>query len=103
LSRNTCQALEQAFARIACRCGLSYSFESEADGWKLVLTDVERPDRSPLPIRSKYKKPRDAQHDLMVQAVDGRLRGHIAIDAELLKSTRVMRNGSGSQIHVGAR
>lgn len=30
------------------------------------------------------------------------MRGHIAIDAELLKSTRVMRKGLGSQVLVGS-
>ncbi len=44
------QSLEQAFAQIACRCGYNYHFEQEQDGWKLVLTDVERPDCSPEPI-----------------------------------------------------
>ena len=73
------QSLEQAFAQIACRCGYSYQFEQEQDGWKLVLTDVERPDCSPEPIISSYQRPRDAKHDLIAQAVDGRLRGHVAI------------------------
>src|ERR1700729_3296900 len=68
------QSLEQAFAQIACRCGYSYAFEQEQDGWKLVLTDVERRDCSPDPIVTDYKRPRDAKHDLISQAVDGRLK-----------------------------
>jgi hypothetical protein len=32
------------------------------------MTDVERLERSQEPIHSSYKKPRDAQHDLMTQA-----------------------------------
>lgn len=76
------QSLEQAFAQIACRCGLSYAFEQEQEGWKLVLTDVERPDCSPEPIISSYQRPRDAKHDLIAQAVDGRLKGHVAVSYE---------------------
>ena len=74
--------LEQAFAQITCRCGYSYHFESEEHGWRLVLIDVERPERSPEPIHSTCIKPRDAQHDLMSQAVDGRLKGHVALETE---------------------
>jgi hypothetical protein len=55
------QTLEQAFAQIACRCGYNYHFEQEQDGWKLVLTDVERPECSPEPIISSYQRPRDAK------------------------------------------
>ena len=71
--------LEQAFAQIACRCGLSYAFEQEQEGWRLVFTDVERPECSPEPVYTDYRRPRDAQHDLLAQAVDGRLRGHVAL------------------------
>jgi hypothetical protein len=39
-----------------------------------------------------YKKPRDAQHDLMTQAVDGRVRGHVAIRDDLFGRARIMRN-----------
>ena len=76
------QTLEQAFAQIACWCGYNYHFEQEQDGWKLVLTDVERPDCSPEPIVTDYKRPRDAKHDLIAQAVDGRLRGHVAVSLQ---------------------
>ena len=82
------QTLEQAFAQIACRCGYNYHFEQEQDGWKLVLTDVERPDCSPEPIISSYQRPRDAKHDLIAQAVDGRLKGHIAISYENFERNR---------------
>jgi hypothetical protein len=82
---HTVETLEQAFARIVCRCGLAYQFEHGSEGWMLILTDVEQPSRNPDPIFSGYKKPRDAQHDLMAQAVDGRLRGHIAVDLEVFR------------------
>jgi hypothetical protein len=93
-------SLEQAFAQIVCRCGLNYHFEQEQEGWRLVFTDVERPDRSPEPVHSDYKRPRDAQHDLMAQAVDGRIRGHIAISAEDFARVRIMRTAKGAQAHV---
>ena len=89
------QTLEQAFAEIAC-CGLSYRFVPVEDGWTLEMTDVERPDRSPEPIHSAYKKPRDAQHDLMTQAVDGRIRGHVAIRDDLFGHARIMHNAQGA-------
>jgi hypothetical protein len=34
-------------------------------------------------LRSGTKKPRDAQHDLMTQAVDGRIRGRVATRDDL--------------------
>lgn len=83
------QSLEQAFAQIACRCGYNYHFEQEQNGWKLVLMDVERPDCSPEPIISTYKRPRDAKHDLIAQAVDGRLKGHIAISYDEFERKRL--------------
>ncbi len=76
---HTVSTLEQAFAQISCRCGLSYAFEHEQEGWRLVFTDVERPECSPEPVHTDYKRPRDAKHDLIAQAVDGRLRGHVAV------------------------
>jgi hypothetical protein len=82
------QSLEQAFAQIACRCGLSYAFEQEQEGWWLVFTDVERPDRSPEPVHTDYKRPRDAKHDLIAQAVDGRPRGHVAVSYEQFMKSR---------------
>jgi hypothetical protein len=77
------ETLEQAFAQIVCRLGYAYHFEQEAEGWKMVLTDVERPEASPEPIVSSYKRPRDAKHDLIAQAVDGRLKGHMAVALEV--------------------
>ena len=74
-------ALEQAFAQVVCRLGLMYQFEPESDCWRLVLTDVERPDRSPDPIVSTLKKGSEARRDLMMQAVDGRLQNLVAIPA----------------------
>ena len=85
---HTVPTLEQAFAQIACRCGLSYAFEQEQEGWRLVFTDVERPECSPEPVHTDYKRPRDAKHDLIAQAVDGRLRGHVAISYDAFMRAR---------------
>lgn len=79
VQKHTVPTLEQAFAQIACRCGLSYHFEQQQEGWRLVFTDIERPDCSPEPVHTDYKRPRDAKYDLIAQAVDGRLKGHVAI------------------------
>jgi hypothetical protein len=98
---NTVATLEQAFAQIACRCGLSYRIVPGDEGWTLEMTDVERPDRSPDPIRSSYKKNRDAQHDLLTQAVDGRVRGHIAIKDDLFGRARMMQTAQGPHAQVG--
>ena len=99
-NENTVSTLDQAFARICCHCGLSYRFVPEEEGWRLELVDVERPERSPEPIYSSYKKPRDAQHDLMTQAVDGRIRGHVAIKDDLFGRARIMQNVQGARLHV---
>ncbi len=69
IGTNAVLPLEEAFAQIACRCGVSYHFEQEQEGWRLVFTDVERPDLSPAPVQTDYKRPRDAKHDLIAQAV----------------------------------
>jgi len=98
---NTVPSLEAAFARICCHCGLSYRFVPEEEGWRLQLTDVERPDHSPEPIQSAYKRPRDAQHDLMTQAVDGRIRGHVAIRDDLFGHACIMTGRQGPRLHVG--
>lgn len=95
------RTLEQAFAQIVCRCGYSYRFEAaDEHGWCLFLTDVERPERSPDPIHSTCIKPRDAQHDLMSQAVDGRLKGHVALHLYAYQRARVMRNANRTRVHV---
>jgi len=100
---HTAKTLEQAFAQIVCRCGYSYRFEPAQElGWCLFLTDVERPDRSPDPIHSTCIKPRDAQFDLMSQAVDGRLKGHVALPVETYQRARLIRNANGPQIQVAA-
>jgi hypothetical protein len=88
VSSRLVETLEQAFAQIVCRCGLAYQFEQDRDGWRLVLTDVAKPTSSPAPIVSTYLRPQDAQHDLLEQAVDGRLRGHIAMSLENFKQRR---------------
>jgi hypothetical protein len=92
--------VEQAFAQIACRCGYSYHFKGEEHGWRLVLIDVERPECSPEPIHSTCIKPRDAQHDLMSQAVDGRLKGHVALELEAYRRVSIMRSANGTQVHI---
>ena len=97
----TARTLEQAFAQIACRGGYSYRFQPEDQGWQLVLTDIERPERSPDPIHSSCIKPRDAHYDLMSKAVDGRLKGHVALTAEAFHRARIMRNAQGARAHVG--
>jgi hypothetical protein len=71
--------LEQAFARIACLCGYSYAFEQTQFGWQLVFVDVERPELSPDTIISTMVKIADAKRELMTHAVDGRLKGFVAI------------------------
>jgi hypothetical protein len=99
---HTARTLEQAFAQIACRCGYSYRFEPAGPGWQLTILDVERPECSPDPIHSTCIKPRDAQHDLMTQAVDGRLKGHIAVSADDYKRARIMRSGGSTRLQVEA-
>jgi hypothetical protein len=99
--RNSAETLEQAFARICCHCGLSYRFEPAGEyGWCLFLTDVERPDRSPAPITSTYKRPQDAHHDLMAQALDGRIRGHVAVPSHDFAKLLVMRTEQGVRAQV---
>jgi len=71
--------LEQAFAQVCCHAGVSYHFEPEQDGWRLVLTDGERPECSPEPISTTYVKRADAHRDLIEKAVDGRLKGIAAV------------------------
>ena len=97
------RTLDQAFAMVVCRCGYSYRFEpAQEQGWCLFLIDVERPERSPDPIHSTCIKPRHAQYDLMSQAVDGRLKGHVALPAELYERARVMRNSQTARVQVPA-
>lgn len=95
---HTARTLEQAFTQIACRCGYSYRFDAEEHGWRLVITDVEHPDESPDPIHSTCIKPRDAHHDLMTQAVDGRLKGLIAVLAAEFADARIRRTGNRTQL-----
>lgn len=97
---HTSRTLEQAFAQIACRCGYAYKFVPADPGWSLVITDVERPECSPDPIHSTCVKPRDAQYDLMAKAVDGRLKGHIAVSAEAYQRARVMRTNAGAHLQL---
>ena len=70
------------------RCGYAYHFEPGDDCWRLVLTDVECPSHSPDPIISTYKKLADAKHDLIAQAVDGRLKGYMAVRSADLERRR---------------
>jgi hypothetical protein len=80
---------------------LTYHFEQEQEGWQLAFKDVERPDRSPDPIHTDYKRPRDAKHDLIAQAVDGRIRGHVAIRDDLFGHARIVHNARGTQLQIG--
>jgi hypothetical protein len=99
---HTARTLEQAFAQIACRCGYSYRFEAEEHGWQLVLTDVEHPGESPDPIHSTCIKPRDAHYDLMTKAVDGRLKGLLAVPARDFENARIMRTNNRVTLQVEA-
>ncbi len=85
LDRLAIPRLETAFAQVCCRAGFVYAFEQIADGWRLVLTDGERPECSPEAITSTFVKRADAQRDLMSQAVDGRLRGWAAIPLDAIQ------------------
>jgi hypothetical protein len=100
---HTARTMEQAFAQIAFRCGLSYRFEAEPEGWKLVLTYVEQPGCSPAPIHSTCIKPRDAQYDLMAQAVDGRLKGYVALGIDAYRRARMMPPNIPRQLCAEAR
>jgi len=95
-ARRAVPRLETAFAQVCCRAGLVYHFEQADAGWLLVLTDGERPECSPEPIRSNYVKRADAQRDLMLQAVDGRLRGWAAVPLD------VLRRASSANAEAGA-
>src|ERR1700748_1518427 len=100
---HTARTLEQAFAQIVCRCGYSYRFEAaQEQGWCLFLIDVERPERSPDPIHSTCIKPRAAQRDLMSQAVDGRLKGHVALHADAFRRARIARASNGTRVQLEA-
>lgn len=95
---NIARTLDEAFARICCRCGLSYRFNpAPEEGWSLELTDVEHPQRSPDPIFSTYRRVQDAQHDLMSQAVDGRIHGHIALRDDQFSQAMIVRSASGAR------
>lgn len=100
---HTARTLEQAFAQIAVCCGYSYRFEpAQEQGWCLFLIDVERPERSPDPIHSTCIKPRDAQRDLMSQAVDGRLKGHVALHVDAYRRAQVLRSGQAARLRMTA-
>ena len=88
LEPSAVRTLEQAFAQVCCWAGYGYHFEQEQDGWRLVITDIERPECSPEPIRSTYIKRADAHRDLIAQAVDGRLKGYAAVLLSDLKRQR---------------
>ncbi|HEY4942377.1 MAG TPA: hypothetical protein VII56_13195 [Rhizomicrobium sp.] len=92
LERSAVGTLEQAFAQVCCFAGYGYHFEQEQSGWRLIITDIERPECSPEPIRSTYIKRTDAQRDLMQQAVDGRLKGFAAIRLVEFKRKRAQVN-----------
>jgi len=92
---------QEAFARICCHIGLSYRFEPAGEyGWCLFLMDVGRPDRSPAPITSRYQRPQDTHNDLMSQAVDGRIGGHVAVPSDAYAQLMIMKNAGGVRAHV---
>jgi hypothetical protein len=47
-------------------------------------------------------KPRDAQHDLMSQATDGRLKGHVVLRGDAFLRARVSRTSGGSKVYLEA-
>ena len=74
------QTIDEGFARIMFRMGYSYHFLESPRGWTLMITDPAKPERSvPRPMTTSYKRPRDARYDLIEQAVDGRINGHVCI------------------------
>ena len=79
------ETVDEGFARIMHRMGYSYHFLESPRGWTLMITDPAAansrvPQRSlPRPMTTSYKRPRDARYDLLEQAVDGRINGHVCI------------------------
>jgi hypothetical protein len=74
------ETLEEGFQRIIHRSGYSYHFLESPRGWSLLITDPQHPERSvPRPMTTSYKRPRDARYDLIEQAVDGRICGHVCM------------------------
>ncbi len=89
--------LEQAFAIIVCRCGYAYSFERGEQGWSLVLTDVEIPGYSPDRIVTTFEKADAAKRDLLAQAVDGRLKGYVALRLEEFRKREAQLSRANNQ------
>ena len=79
------ESLDEGFARILNRMGYSYHFLESPRGWTLMITDPAAGDSSvprrsvPRPMTTSYKRPRDARYDLIEQAVDGRIDGHLCL------------------------
>lgn len=74
------ETIDEGFARIVHRMGFSYHFLESPRGWTLMITDPAHPERSiPCPMTTSYKRPRDARYDLLEQAVDGRIGGHVCV------------------------
>lgn len=74
------ETVDEGFARIMHRTGYSYHFLESPRGWTLMITDPAHPERGiPRPMTTSYKRPRDARYDLLEQAVDGRINGHVCI------------------------
>jgi hypothetical protein len=94
------ETIDEGFARIMFRMGYSYHFLESPRGWTLMITDPavtdsRAPDSTgpdsngldsnrlqrsvPRPMTTSYKRPRDARYDLIEQAVDGRINGHVCI------------------------
>ena len=64
------------------------------------MTTICASERSPEPIHSSCIKPRDAQFDLMSQAVDGRLKGYVALHLDAYRRANVMRNAQGARVQL---
>ncbi len=89
--------LEQAFAIIVCRCGYAYAFKRGEQGWSLVLTDVEIPGYSPDRIVTTFEKADAAKRDLIAQAVDGRLKGYVALPLEAFRKRQAQLSQANNQ------
>ena len=78
------ESIDEGFARILNRAGYSYHFLESPRGTLMITApaaaDSNEPRGSvPRPMTTSYKRPRDARYDLIEQAVDGRINGHLCL------------------------
>ena len=74
------ETIDEGFARILHRMDYSYHFLESPRGWTLMITDPAGLHSGvPRPMTTSYKRPRDARYDLIEQAVDGRINGHLCL------------------------